>query len=155
VIYGFHHVALSTPNLDACLDFYCNVLGAERTGRESNWTIGSRHSDVSLQVRDTSARYAHVKVGKAYLEIFEFKTPTPIRNDRRAIDIGIAHLCFQVEDLDSEFKRLKRLGMEFHSEPVDFGDGSRYVYGRDVDGNIIELVEIPAGSSTPSNYPIG
>jgi hypothetical protein len=43
--------------------------------------------------------------------------------------------------------------MQFHSDPVDFGDGSKYVYGRDIDGNIIELLEIPTSAATPSNYP--
>ena len=151
--FGLHHVALSTPDLDRCLDFYCNVIGAERATDELSWNIGEKHSDASLQVRDSSARFAHIKVGKAFIEIFEFKTPAPVQPERRSVDFGIAHLCFQVNDLDSEYRRMKDLGMVFHSEPVDFGDGSKYVYGRDIDGNIIELLEIPAGASTPNNYP--
>jgi catechol 2,3-dioxygenase-like lactoylglutathione lyase family enzyme len=150
---GLHHVALSTPDLDRCLDFYCDVLGAERASDEQSWDIGTHHSDASLQVRDSSARFAHVKVGKAFIEIFEFRTPEPVQPDRRSVDFGIAHLCFQVDNLDAEYRRMKDLGMEFHSEPVDFGDGSKYVYGRDIDNNIIELLEIPAGASTPNNYP--
>jgi len=153
VNFGLHHVALSTPDLDRCLDFYCNVLGAERASSELSWDVGVQHSDASLQVRDSSARFAHVKVGKAFIEIFEFKTPEPLQPDRRSVDFGIAHLCFQVDDLDSEYRRMKHLGMAFHSEPVDFGDGSKYVYGRDIDGNIIELLEVPTGASTPNNYP--
>ena len=151
--FGFHHVALSTPDLDRCLDFYCNVLGAERASSELSWDVGVRHSDASLQVRDSSARFAHIKVGKAFIEIFEFKTPEPVQPDRRSVDFGIAHLCFQVDDLDSEYRRMKHLGMVFHSEPVDFGDGSKYVYGRDIDGNIVELLEVPTTASTPNNYP--
>ncbi|KPK55613.1 MAG: hypothetical protein AMS22_03790 [Thiotrichales bacterium SG8_50] len=151
--FGLHHVALSTPDLDRCLEFYCTVIGAERASDELNWDIGSDHSDKSLQVRDSSARFAHIKIGKAFIEIFEFKTPRPVQPDRRSVDFGIAHLCFQVDDLESEYKRMKSLGMQFHSDPVDFGDGSKYVYGRDIDGNIIELLEIPTSAATPSNYP--
>lgn len=151
--FGLHHVALSTPNLDRCLDFYCSVLGAERVTDELHWDIGVKHSDTSLQVQDSSARFAHIKVGKAFIEIFEFKTPEPLQPDRRTVDFGLAHLCFQVDDLDAEYSRMKDLGMVFHSEPVDFGDGSKYVYGRDIDNNIIELLEIPVGASTPNNYP--
>ena len=45
--------------------------------------------------------------------------------------------------------RLKAAGMEFNGSPVKFGDGSIFTYGRDPDGNIIELLEIPAGADTP------
>jgi glyoxylase I family protein len=152
VNYGLHHVALSTPDLDRCLDFYCNVIGAKRVTEELRWGIGDKHSDASLQVRDSSARFAHIQVGKAFIEIFEFKTPEPVQPERRSVDFGIAHLCFQVDELDAEYRRMRDLGMVFHSEPVDFGDGSKYVYGRDIDNNIIELLEIPADASTPSNY---
>ena len=150
--FGLHHVALSTPDLDRCLDFYCSVLGAERASEKLSWDVGTAHADASLRVRDSSARFAHVKVGKAYIEIFEFQTPAPSQPERRSVDFGIAHLCFQVDDLNSDYRRMKALGMEFHSAPVDFGDGSKYVYGRDIDGNIIELLEVPPGCDTPDNY---
>ena len=151
--FGLHHVALSTPNLERCLEFYCNVLGAEPASPVQNWQIGNMQSDASLQVRDSSARFAHIKLGKAYIEIFEFQTPEPVQPARRSVDFGIAHLCFQVDDLQKEYRRMKSLGMEFHSDPVVFDDGSMYVYGRDIDNNIIELLEIPSASSTPNNYP--
>ena len=150
--YGLHHVALSTPNLDRCLEFYCKVLGAELASEILTWEVGTEDSDRSLQVKDSSARFAHIKVGKAYIEIFEFLTPKPITPDRRSVDHGIAHLCFQVDDLEAEYERTLALGMKFHSPPVVFDDGSKYVYGRDIDDNIIELLEVPAGVDTPDNY---
>ncbi|MDE0005347.1 MAG: VOC family protein [Rhodospirillaceae bacterium] len=151
--FGLHHVALSTPDLDRCLDFYCNVIGAVPASPELSWEAGNEDSDRSLQVNGSAARFAHIRVGKAFMEIFEFRTPAPAELPRRSIDFGIAHLCFQVDDLDAEYQRMKELGMRFHSEPVRFGDGSKYVYGRDIDDNIIELLEIPATARTPNNYP--
>ena len=151
--YGLHHVALSTPDLDRCLDFYCNVIGAEPASPELGWQAGDATTDRSLQVHGSAARFAHIKVGKAFMEIFEFKTPEPIDCERRSVDFGLTHLCFQVDDLDAEYQRMKRLGMTFHSAPVPFEDGAKYVYGRDVDNNIVELLEIPANASTPNNYP--
>jgi len=150
--YGLHHVALSTPDLDRCIDFYCRVFGAELAVPEANWGVGTQHADRSLEVSDSAARFAHIKVGKAFIEIFEFTNPPPEKLARRSVDIGIAHLCFEVDNVNEEYRRLKDCGMEFHSEPVDFGDGSRYVYGKECDGNIIELLEAPLSCGTPSNY---
>lgn len=150
--FGLHHVALSTPDLDRCLDFYCNVIGAVPASRNLGWEAGNADNDRSLQVKDSAARFALIKVGKAYMEIFEFKTPLPTGCRRRSIDFGIAHLCFQVDDVDAEYRRMKGLGMRFHSKPVVFEDGSKYVYGRDIDDNIVELLEVPTDAETPDNY---
>jgi len=152
VNFGLHHVALSTPNLERCVDFYCRVLGAEVATSESGWPIGTAHADRSLEVAGSSARFVHIKVGKAFIEIFEFLSPDPVQPNRRSIDFGIAHLCFEVENLEEEYSRMKACGMDFQSPPVNFGDGSRYVYGKDCDGNILEFLEAPLGCGTPSNY---
>ena len=150
--FGLHHLALSTPNLERCVDFYCRVLGAEVATLESSWPIGTAHADRSLETTGSSARFVHIKVGKAFIEIFEFLSPDPVQPNRRSIDFGIAHLCFEVDDLDVEYNRMKACGMDFQSPPVNFGDGSRYVYGKDPDGNILEFLEAPVGCGTPSNY---
>ena len=41
---------------------------------------------------------------------------------------------------------MKTAGMTFHSPPVDIGPGLRTVYGRDPDGNVVELQELAADS---------
>jgi catechol 2,3-dioxygenase-like lactoylglutathione lyase family enzyme len=57
-------------------------------------------------------------------------------------DHGITHLCLDVEDLDAEYERLLAAGMTFNSPPQDLGAGVRTVYGRDPDGNVVELHEL-------------
>ena len=47
-----------------------------------------------------------------------------------------------MKDLPAEYDRLKAAGMRFNSEPKSI-DPIRCVYGRDPDGNVIELLEIP------------
>ena len=57
-------------------------------------------------------------------------------------DHGITHLCLQVEDIDGEYERLKAAGMTFHCAPQKAGKGLRATYGRDPDGNVVELLEV-------------
>jgi hypothetical protein len=37
--------------------------------------------------------------------------------------------------------------MHFQREPTDIGEGTIFTFGRDPDGNIIEIIEIPEGAS--------
>ena len=56
-------------------------------------------------------------------------------------DHGITHLCLDVSDIDAEYARLKGAGMRFHCPPQDLG-AARATYGRDPDGNVVELQEV-------------
>src|SRR5437763_498494 len=55
---------------------------------------------------------------------------------------GITHVCVEVEGLDEQYERLERAGMRFHAPPQDLGGGVRTTYGRDPDGNVVELQEL-------------
>ena len=153
MILGFHHVAISTSDLERSCTFYCNLLGFEKV-----LDMGYERSNTPkphLQSDDGAAKAAIVRAGNVYLEIAEYSypVPNPINPDRQVVDHGLAHLCFQVTDLKEEYKRLKEAGMEFHSPPLEVpGSSSLFVYGRDFDGNVIEFVELGKGDSFPRVY---
>lgn len=150
MLIGLHHTAISTPDLQRAITFYCDTLGGTQACEIMSWGPGEDIPDRMLQLKNSSGQYVHVKVGNAFLEIFQFSGPTPVAVERRVCDYGLAHLCFVVDDLDAEHRRLTQRGMVFHAEPAGYSDGSKLVYGRDCDGNIIELLEIPPGASTPN-----
>lgn len=149
MIAGLHHVALSTPDLERCLSFYCEKLGGKQASEVYSWNKGNEIADRMTRLKDSAARYAFVKVGNVFLELFEFSSPAPNDQSHRACDYGLVHLSFVVDDIHAEYARLKAAGMEFNGSPVEYEDGSIFTYGRDPDGNIIELLEVPAGASTP------
>ncbi len=146
---GLHHAALSTPDLERSLSFYCGALGGKQVSEVYSWETGNETADRMTRLKDSAARYAFVNVGNVFLEIFEFSSPTPADQSHRACDYGLVHLCFVVDDIHEEYARLKAAGMAFNGSPVEFEDGSIFTYGRDPDGNIIELIEIPPSASTP------
>ena len=141
MIKGFHHAALSTPNLRRCLKFYTEVVGCEMA-YESGWPKGSADADKVTGLLDSEAKAAMLKLGDSFLEVFEFTSPQPkLRvGERPVCDNGITHIAFEVKDIQSEYKRMKSAGMTFHSEPMAQESGFM-VYGRDPDGNVLELIE--------------
>ena len=142
MILGIHHTAMSSPDVERLAGFYCDVLGFERIS-EFAWPVGYAPADAVTALEGSQARGRMLRLGNAFLELFEFASPNPRPADpgRRVCDHGITHICLAVADLDSEYARLVAAGMEFHAPPQDLGADLRATYGRDPDGNVIELIE--------------
>jgi catechol 2,3-dioxygenase-like lactoylglutathione lyase family enzyme len=141
MIQGIHHTGLSTPDLDRALHFYCDLLGFELLTR-FEMPPGSPGMDDMLDLPGVGFSAALIRLGRTMIEVFEFSAPEPARAEgrRRVCDHGLTHLCLQVDDLTKEYDRLMAAGMVFHCAPQT-GSGARFVYGRDPDGNAIELIE--------------
>jgi glyoxylase I family protein len=78
--------------------------------------------------------------------MFEYYSPagrdTP---PLRPHDLGYTHFGVEVTNIAAEQKRLEAAGMTFaNPAPVDHGD-VKAVYGQDIDGNIIEILETTPG----------
>jgi catechol 2,3-dioxygenase-like lactoylglutathione lyase family enzyme len=144
MIVGKHHVAISTPDLERLHAFYRDVMGLE-TVFEMKWEPGEIEvADKITGLKGSSARAVMMRCGNAYVELFQYRTPKPRMSDpdRPVCDHGITHLCLDVKDLDAEYARLSALGMRFHCSPQIVGEGCRTTYGRDPDGNVVELQEL-------------
>ena len=143
MIRGVHHTAISTPDLDRALAFYRDLLGF-RVVLEFAWPAGTDAADRITGLEGSSARVAMLQAGNAHIELFQYRSPTPHPGDpRRPVsDHGITHICLDVTDLDAEYERLVAAGMTFHCPPQSLGTDVKTTYGRDPDGNVIELQEI-------------
>jgi len=144
MIRGIHHVAISTPNLQRIVDFYTNVIGAEQV-YDGGWEAGSDVIDTIVGLKKSHAKQAMLRLGNAYLEFFEYVTPAGKPKDPAygVNDHGYTHFCLDVQDIDAEYQRLLAAGVAFNCPPPDFPGGAiRATYGRDPDGNVIELQQI-------------
>jgi glyoxylase I family protein len=138
---AFHHAAISTPDLDRAVRFYKELFGCTVV-REFGWPAGIRSADALTGLKNSAARAVMLRLGDSHLEIFEFSSPAPKPGDpdRPACDHGITHICLEVRDSQAEYARLKAAGMRFHAPP-QAQEGGFVTYGRDPDGNIVELLE--------------
>ena len=141
MIIGFHHAAISTPDLERIKAFYVDVVGCQEVSA-FEWPVGTPLADDMTGLTDSAARAVMLKLGDTHLELFEYSSPAPKPRDgvRPVHDHGITHICLLVQDLHAEYGRMKAAGMTFHSEPLT-QDTGYVVYGRDPDGNVVELIE--------------
>jgi len=146
MINGVHHIAVSTGDLDRLVDFYTTHLGFDVV-METQWR-DRPVIDAIVGLRNSAARQTMLRAGNTHIEVFQYESPvgTPNDPDRPASDHGYTHFCLDVADIDAEYERLTAAGMTFHCAPhpiEKMGSGKiRAVYGRDPDGNLIELQEI-------------
>jgi catechol 2,3-dioxygenase-like lactoylglutathione lyase family enzyme len=149
MLLGLHHVAISTPDADRMISFYRDQLGFELV-LDQPWQRGEARADTVLGLEGSSGRQVLLRIGNAYLELFQFATPEPEAGDpgRPVCDHGYSHLCIDVDDLDDTYARLVADGVRFHSEPQDLFPGVRTCYSRDPDGNVVEIQEL-----TPRDHP--
>lgn len=142
MIRGIHHTAISTGDLQRALAFYRDLLGFE-TVFEAGWPTGTEVADNITGLSGSSAQVAMLRAGNTFIELFQYGSPAPGPGDpsRPVCDHGITHICLDVTDVEAEYQRLTAAGMRFHCPPQDLG-GARTTYGRDPDGNVVEIQEI-------------
>jgi glyoxylase I family protein len=147
MIVGIHHTALSTPDADRLVRFYQNLFGFE-VEFDFPWDESNQAFETSHAVGPTAGRVVMIANGASRLEIFEYKKPAP-RPDisgRANADLGIAHFSIEVRDIAKEYERLVAAGMKFQSGLVSQTPTIQMAYGRDPDGNIIELIDFHVGA---------
>ncbi len=92
--------------------------------------------------RGRPAAWVFAKADKAAFVIHKPKLPI-IRNENlrpKNYEEGIPLTAFWVENIEVEYKRLKDLGVEFRSEPMDYGLSTAAILD-DTCGNLIMIYQ--------------
>jgi len=142
MIRGLEHIGLSVSNIERSVQFYCNNFGfkVERTIE-----CGSdMHLGDVVGMPDCVARIAHLQSEKCMLELFEYTYPRgkPIPKDAKQADHGYIHIGFTTSDMKADYALLKKEGVKFFNEPVEFRPGVWVVYFFGPDGEVCELRQI-------------
>ncbi len=140
MIVGIHHIAIGVPDIEAGLEFYRDTLGFEQVQRTS-FSGPNPAVEAAIGIAGPSAHMAMLRGGNAYIELWQYESPTPRDRTANPPDLGYPHFALEVKDIHMEHERLSAAGMTFVGPPVEFGD-SAAVYGRDPWGNVIEIYQI-------------
>lgn len=149
MIRGIHHIAVHVRDLDRMMKFYREAFGFELVGETFGWS-DNEFIDRIVDVRNSAARGAMLQAGTCYMELFEYSAPAPnVSAPLQPFDKGYTHFCVDVRDIETEFERLKGLGMTFSQPaPIDMGH-VKTIYGRDPEGNLIEIQQTSQNCDFP------
>jgi catechol 2,3-dioxygenase-like lactoylglutathione lyase family enzyme len=138
------HFSFTVSNIEESLHFFHDLLGLEAT---PVMDVESEDVRKIIGMADASLRISLVRLpdGKA-IELIEYVRPEGQKIDLRTCNVGVAHMAFLVDDIDSAYRELSERGVKFVSEPVwapgNDGKGRWAVcYLRGPDGITFELIE--------------
>lgn len=149
------HVSLTVPDMDAAIDFYTRVFGAELAYRMGPFDAaeiprmesGKDWTDAHVNVPGARLELAMLKWSDGFgMELFQYDLPADsVKAPPRNCDIGSRHLCVAVDDLDATIAFLKEEGCTPMDGSIDMLDGpcepSRSWYVLDPFGNQLEMME--------------
>jgi len=130
--------------LEDSLDFFCNKLGLEATP-----ITEVENPDVNqiIGMPEAYLRISLVKLpGDKNLELIQYVRPEGKPLDLSTCNTGVAHIAFEVSDINALHKNLSAQGMTFLSPPVwtlsNEGKGQWGVcYLKGPDNITLELIE--------------
>jgi catechol 2,3-dioxygenase-like lactoylglutathione lyase family enzyme len=125
--------SVSIDDYDRALKFYTEVLGFVKKrdiplGEGARWitVVSAEDPDGTELLLEPNADYPAMKALKEAL-----------------VKDGIPFTAFQVDDIQQEYERMKKLGVEFTMEPTNMGMTSAAVFN-DNCGNLIQIYQINA-----------
>lgn len=141
----FHHVSVTTANLDVSLHFYRDLLELPLI---AEGTAGSPELDAITGLSNVKFRWAELEIGPAgILELIEYVNPRGQHTRSIPCDPGFTHFAIAVEHIDAVLIRLSRAGAIPKTDPVVLRSGewrgAQVVYVRDPDGATVELIQFP------------
>jgi len=137
MILGVHHPALSVPDMQQALDFYCGVLGFEVVMEVD---LPGGIMETPFDVEDATCKVRMISKGASCIELFEFAAAPEGDPKRPVHKHGITHVALASDDVPADYETLRAAGVRFNTPPQ--GESPQmWCYGRDPFGNVIELLE--------------
>lgn len=139
---AIRHTGIVVSNLEKSIHFYGALLGLKIIKEMDE--CGS-YIDKILNLKNASVKTIKMAADNGNLvELLYFKShPKHIDYNREINDIGCSHVAFTVDDIDTEYAKLKEAGVSFISSPQYSPDKyARVAFCKDPDGTFIELVEV-------------
>jgi predicted enzyme related to lactoylglutathione lyase len=115
-------------------DFYIKNFGFKVFSEK---TIKGSYPDKLLCLFGTNLTYVKLKAEEGILELIHFNNP------KMSINYAtFNHFALTVNNLEELYKKLKKQGIYFYSEPIKAPDSNvKICFCLDPEGNRIELVE--------------
>jgi len=126
-----HHVGIAVPDLDAAIEMYTTLFGAELVKRASNEKDG--------------LAAAFLRAGEAEVELLEpLREDTPVGKFLARRGPGLHHIAIAVPDIESAIADARAHGLEMIDQEPRIGlHGTRiaFVHPKSAGGVLTEFVE--------------
>ncbi|TDD54982.1 VOC family protein [Nonomuraea terrae] len=145
-----HHVGITVRDLEASLAWYERIFGVKPEFVAHGSGPGLSQA---LGVPGAYLRFAFLRFGGSVIELLCYDNDREETFTRSNADVGTAHVCIDVPDLQAAYRDLLGKGVECLAPPLLIEDGPlegcSFVYLKDPDGITLELFQTPDGKEHP------
>ena len=127
MIFSLEHLGLAARNTPSLRDWYINTLGAELL-------FSNNENPPAFLLR---------LPGGAVIEIYPAHDQLESTSNNRLA--GWRHIALRVDSIETSRAKLEARGVRFDADPKPAGGGGRVLFFKDEEGNLLHLVERPAG----------
>lgn len=139
---AIRHIGIVVSDIDKALCFYRDLLGLKivKDMNEAGDYIDNISDLKGVQVRTVKMAADDGNL----IELLYYSSHSGNPDRKRLINqIGCSHVAFTVENLNEEYDRLTKAGIQFNAPPQRSPDGyAKVTFCKDPDGSPIELVEV-------------
>jgi len=139
MVKDFRHACVVVRDLKKAIKFYRDILGLKLV---KVIKIEGEHPEKILGIKGIKLTYVKLRTKdqprhkNAIFELHHWERPKAPKQK------WLGHISFTVDNMDREYKRLKRLGVKFISKPLKSPvSGHKLCFGYDPDGNLIEFAD--------------
>ena len=151
---SYFHFSFTVSDIDQSVAFYRDLIGLKLVHRmvhDQQYTstqIGYSNALLKVALFTLPDMPQGQSPSGHFLELIEYANPRGEPIDTSTNRPGVAHLALQVDDLETEFARLKAAGVRIKSDapvPVTHGrhTGGLVCYMLDPDNITLEMMQLP------------
>ena len=137
------HTGIVVRDLNRALRFYRDLLGLKVVKSKDE---SGRYISAVTGIKGTKIRTVKMAADDGNLVELVYFYNKKFAKTGPSWRPGMSHISFTVDDIDAEYKRLRKEGAAFISAPKPSPGGyARMAFCKDFEGNLIELVEVLDG----------
>lgn len=142
MIVSMNHVSFTVSDLGRSIEFFSKALGLEpvsRAGRDPEFAA------LVTGIPGASIEVAYLKGPGCAMELIRYLAPAGEKIDTRTCNVGSAHVCFDVTDMQGSIDRFIGAGGRLAGGPAPIpagpNKGRLVAYLEDPDDNTVEFIE--------------
>ena len=142
MITNFDHCTIVVRDIDRAKEFFA-LLGFRE---DFSTVISGEKFSVYMGIDGIEAEHVTMALPNSsplqQVQLLKYRTPVPVQDPSiaRLDKVGYNHLCFAVDDIEREVKRLKEAGVKFLNEIMEFR-GRKLTFFSGPEGITLELSE--------------
>ena len=133
-----HHFGITISDLDRSVPFYTKYFELREVLRTP---IEGTGISTAVGLPDVSMTLSFLAGRNTILELLQYSRPVSCPYGLTNADVGAAHPCFVVDDLQSLYERMTADGVTFNQRPQVLGWQTLMTYCLDPDGINVELLQ--------------